>query len=354
MSTDDILFETRGALGLITLNRPEALNALTHEMVRRLDAQLQAWEADPAVRAIAIQGAGDKAFCAGGDIRALYDNGTERAVESFAFFIDEYRLNARIKRLKTPYLALMDGAVMGGGVGVSIHGRYRIGGDRLKFAMPEVGIGFIPDVGGSYFLPRLPRRIGWWLGLSGARLGPGDAVFAHIIDYYVRSDQFEPLIARLAAAAYGSSPEEADETICEILAETAAPPPAAELRERAGEIEAAFEADTLADALSALGAGSDWARAQGQIISEKSPTALALTWRMLGEGARLRLEDALKIEYRLARNRVVSAEFREGVRAAVIDKDQAPAWDPADLGAIATADLDAAFRDLGVEELRFD
>lgn len=351
MSETDILFETREALGLITLNRPQAMNALTHDMALRLDAQLRAWAVDDAVRLVAIQGAGEKAFSAGGDIRTLIENGREKAAESYAFYIDEYRLNARIKRFPKPYVALMDGVVMGGGVGVSIHGGYRVGGDRLLFAMPETGIGFVPDVGGAFFLPRLPRRIGWWLALTGARLKAGDAMFAHVIDYYVRSDATPALIDRLASADLASDP---DGVVCEILAETAAPPPEAPLRAQAIELEEAFSAESLDALLSALKAGSAWAQAQAAEIEKKSPAATVMTWRMLTEGQRLDLEDALRLEYRLARDRVVSADFAEGVRAAIVDKDHAPRWSPASLDAVDRAAVDAAFADLGAEELRFD
>ncbi|MEO1330503.1 MAG: enoyl-CoA hydratase/isomerase family protein, partial [Pseudomonadota bacterium] len=236
----------------------------------------------------------------------------------------------------------------------SIHGRYRVGGDRLKFAMPEVGIGFIPDVGGAYFLPRLPRRIGWWLATTGTPIGVGDAIFAHVVDYYVRSSDFDALIERIAAEDLGATSDEADEALCGILAEMAAAPPEAGLRTHALEIETACEAESLAQAIAALEAGSDWEQAQAALIAKKSPTALALTWEMLRRGAACAtLEEALRIEYRLARDRVVSAEFREGVRAAVIDKDHAPNWSPATLAAVDPALVAAAFAPLGAEELSF-
>ncbi len=353
MSDDEILFETRGPLAVITLNRPAQLNALTQSMIRALDARLQLFEADPAVKAIAIRGAGERAFCAGGDIRWLYDNGPEKKVENFAFYLEEYRLNRRIKRLKTPFIALTDGVTMGGGVGVSIHGRYRVGGEKLMFAMPEVGIGFVPDVGASFFLPRLPRRIGWWLGVSGARLNAGDAMFAHVIDYYLRSNAFDIVLDRLAAADYGADDESADQAICEILAEAAAPAPASALKDHAVEIEAAFEQPSIDAAVAALANGGDWARAQAAEIAKKSPMSVAMTWRMLHEGLSLSFEDGLRLEYRLARERVGSADFREGVRAAIIDKDHAPTWSPATLGEVSSAALDAAFAPLGAEELSF-
>jgi enoyl-CoA hydratase len=201
MGDADILFEQRGRLGLITLNRPKALNALTHDMALRLERQLDDWRDDDAVAVVAIQGAGDKAFCAGGDIRALYDAGCpggDNGRNNFQFYADEYRLNTKIKRYPKPYVSLMDGIVMGGGVGVSIHGSLRIATERTVFAMPETGIGLFPDVGGTYFLPRLPGQAGMWLGLTGTRLKGDQTVAVGVCDLFVESFELPQLLADLS------------------------------------------------------------------------------------------------------------------------------------------------------------
>src|SRR3954452_17782434 len=194
----EVLFERRGAAGIVLLNRTKALNAVTHEMVRALARQLDAWASDPAVTRVVITAAGERAFSAGGDIRALYELGRAgRQAEMLTFWRDEYPLNALIKRYPKPYVALIDGIVMGGGVGVSIHGSHRVAGDRFAFAMPEVGIGFFPDVGATWFLPRMPGELGTWCALSGDRLKTADAIAAGIATHHVRSERFSDLLDAL-------------------------------------------------------------------------------------------------------------------------------------------------------------
>src|SRR5947207_9289765 len=191
----DLLFERRGAAGIITLNRPKALNAVTHDMVRALAHQLGAWASDAAVTRVIVRAAGERAFSAGGDIRALYEQGRAgRQLEMLTFWRDEYPLNAYIKRYPKPYVALIDGIVMGGGVGVSVHGSHRVAGDRFSFAMPEVGIGFFPDVGATWFLPRTPGELGTWCALTGERLKPADAVAAGLATHRISSKRFDALL----------------------------------------------------------------------------------------------------------------------------------------------------------------
>lgn len=347
-SATDILFERRGGVGLVTLNRPAQMNALSHAMANALSAQLTAWADDPAVHAVAIQGAGDQAFCAGGDIRDLYEAGRADPSRNFAFFADEYRLNVQIKRFAKPYIAFMDGVTMGGGVGVSVHGRYRVGGDRTLFAMPETGIGLFPDVGGTYFLARTPDRIGLYLGLTGAKANAADCLYAGIVDYYIRSEQRDAVIAALAAADLSA---DADEVICEILASRAAAPASSDLRARAPEIAALFSAESLPALLAGLDAGSEWAQAQAARIRKKSPFCTAIAFRQLTEHARLSFEDAMRLEYRLARACMTAPDFYEGVRATIIDKDGAPNWSPSALAEVTVESIDAAFASLGAEEL---
>ena len=351
----DIEFEERGTLGLVTLNRPDALNALTHAMALALEAQLARWAAAPEIAVVAIRGAGDKAFCAGGDIRALWEAGRPGGANgraNFAFYADEYRLNAAIRRYPKPYVALMDGVVMGGGVGVSIHAARRIAGDRTLFAMPETGIGLFPDVGGTWFLPRLPGQVGMWLGLTGARLRTADVLAAGICDHYLPSDRVEELIRALAGIEIGArEPLEAVDRVIEAFARQ--PEAEAGLPARRAIIDRCFAGESVEAILDALaGEGDDWAPAQREAILTKSPTCTRIAFRQIREGAGLGFEDCMRLEYRLARFCMQRPDFYEGVRAAIIDRDSPPRWDPATL---AEADDDAvapAFAPLGAEELR--
>jgi len=332
----DILFETRGALGLVTLNRPAALNALTHGMILELDAQLEAWAEDPAIAIVAIRGAGEKAFCAGGDIRALHDAGSPggaRGAANFPFYADEYRLNTRIKRYPKPYVALIDGIVMGGGVGVSIHGTLRIATERTVFAMPETGIGLFPDVGGTHFLPRLAGETGMWLGLTGSRLKGAAVVAAGLADALVPVAGLDALIEEMAA---GREPE---------LEDGPAPLPDQD------RIDRSFAAPSVTAILTALEREGAWGAATAETILGKSPTCTEIAFRQIRMGRTLAFEDAMCLEYRLARFCMTHGDFYEGVRALLIDKSRPPAWSPARLDEVDQAALDAAFAP-GSDELR--
>jgi enoyl-CoA hydratase/carnithine racemase len=337
MDDADILFERRGRLGLITLNRPKALNALTHDMALRLERQLDLWRDDDAVAVVAIQGAGDKAFCAGGDIRALYDAGRPGGANgrnNWQFYADEYRLNTKIKRYPKPYVALMDGIVMGGGVGVSAHGSLRIATERTMFAMPETGIGLFPDVGGTYFLPRLPGHIGMWLGLTGSRLRGADTVAAGVCDRLVEAAGLPSFLDLLATG------------------EVPTPPPGRPALEHMDEIDRTFAGDSVESILTALDrAGSDWAAGQHTSILAKSPTCTRIAFRQIRAGASLDFEDCMALEYRLARFCMTQPDFYEGVRAVILDKDNAPQWTPATLAEADDAHVAPAFAPLGAEEL---
>lgn len=351
-STDDVLFERRGRLGLVTLNRPKAMNALTHGMALALERQLDAWATDDEVAAVAIRGAGDRAFAAGGDIRALYDAGREDGTRNFAFFADEYRLNTKIKRYPKPYVGLMDGVVMGGGVGVSIHGHRRVAGDRTTFAMPETGIGLFPDVGATYFLPRLPGQTGLWLGLTGARLKTADAVACGICDLHVPSDATEDLIDALSRIEpAGRQPLEPVDGA--LAAFSSAPGAETVLDRYGGRIDRCFGADSVEAVLAVLANdGDDWSAQQHAAILTKSPTSTRIAFRQIRAGARLGFEDCMRLEYRLARYCMTHTDFYEGVRAVIIDKDNAPRWQPATLAEATDEHVAEAFRPLGDEELR--
>lgn len=324
----EVLFERVGTLGLVTLNRPQALNALTHGMVLEIEARLDAWAGDPGVAVVAIRGAGGRAFAAGGDIRTLWEQGREEGSRNFAFFADEYRLNTMIKRYPKPYVAFMDGVVMGGGVGVSVHGARRVAGDRTVFAMPETGIGLFPDVGGTYFLPRLPGQTGMWLALTGARLKTADAVACGICDRYVPSDRTDALIGALSRIG----PDRPLDAVDRALAEFGAAAEGETVHETQAVRDRCFRGASVEAVLAALDAeGSDWAAAQAAAIRTKSPSSTRIAFRQIREGAALEFEACMALEYRLARWCMTHPDFYEGVRALIIDKDNRPAWRPATL-----------------------
>jgi len=333
--SDDILFERRGGLALVTLNRPAALNALTLEMALALDAELARWETDPGVRAVLVKATGGRAFCAGGDIRKLYDAG--RAGERYPqdFYANEYRLNTRIFHYAKPYVAFMDGVVMGGGVGLSVHGRVRVVTERTMFAMPETGIGLFPDVGGSWFLPRVRRRIGFYLALTGARMKAADALFAGVGDLYIPSERLSEAEAALAAADLSG---DAEAIVRSLLARFAAEPGEAPLAAVADDIEQLFAGTSLEAVLADLAAASgSFPESTLATMRTKSPTSMKVTFRQLRQGGALGFNDCMRMEYRLACACMAGHDFYEGVRAVVVDKDQKPAWQPARLEEVTEA-----------------
>lgn len=334
----EIICERRGEAGFVVLNRPRALNALTLTMVRGLAEALKAWEHDPAVTRIVLTGAGDRAFCAGGDIRRLYDLGKAgHAEEAMTFWREEYALNAYIKRYPKPYISLIDGIVMGGGVGVSLHGAHRVAGSRYLFAMPEVGIGFFPDVGATYALPRLPGATGTWLAVTGERVKVADAVQLGLATAHVPSEAMSGLMQALID---GEIVEEA------IEVRRADPGPAPVEAERA-LIDACFSRATLFDAMDALKShaadGSAFAAATLQTIATKSPTSLLLAFEQMKRGRDMTFEQAVITELRIVSRVVAGHDFYEGVRAVLIDKDNAPRWSPATLDGVAKTVIDGHF-----------
>jgi enoyl-CoA hydratase/carnithine racemase len=335
----DILAEKRGALGLLTLNRPQALNALTTDMVAAMSARLAEWAADPQIRAVAVQGAGPRAFCAGGDIRMVRQSVLAADGAGARFLKQEYRLNARIGAYPKPYIALMHGFVMGGGAGVSVHGRLRLADPGLSFAMPETGIGFIPDIGSSYFLSRCPGQLGLYLGLTGARIGAGDALAAGLVDKIVARDDFAPLLERLAGGEDAGAA--ADSFARRPLDGEPLP------RHRIDAIFAAPSVEAILERLDRE--GGDFARATAETLRARSPTSLKLVLRLLHAARGQSLKTCLALEYRLAMRVIESHDFREGVRAALVDKDRKPAWRPASLAAVPEQDIDAAFAPLARE-----
>ncbi|SEO70779.1 enoyl-CoA hydratase [Methylobacterium sp. ap11] len=329
---DTVLVERRGAAGFLTLNRPKALNALTLEMVRALRAALDAWAADPAVTRVVIQGAGERAFCAGGDIRRIHEEGSAgRHAEAETFFREEYELNALIQRYPKPYVALIDGIVMGGGVGVSLHGSHRVAAERTAFAMPETGIGFFPDVGATYALPRLPGFVGTYLALTGERIAQGDVVAFGLATHAAPAAAFPAIRDALAEGR----PVEA------AIGTHAVPPPGPLHAERA-LVEACFSADTVAEVLSRLdAAGSEFAKKAAATIRTRSPTSLRLALAQMRRGAALSFPEAMRLEYRILCRILRGHDFYEGVRSVLIDRDGKPDWRPATLEAVTAEDIEA-------------
>ena len=333
----EILCERRGEAGLVTLNRPKALNALTLGMVRALRRSLDAWEADPAVTRVVIAGSGERAFCAGGDIRWLYELGRGgRVEEALAFWREEYELNIRIKRYPKPFVALVDGIVMGGGVGVSLHGSHRVAGDRYSFAMPEVGIGFFPDVGATYALPRLPGEVGTFLALTGERVRRADAVALGLATHAVPSRSLPALLDALAAG----------EPVGAALADVKEEPGETALLGERETIDGCFSAGSVGEILARLDRASAFAAEAAATTRQKSPTSLAIALEQMRRGPTLSFEDAMRTEFRIVSRIVDHHDFYEGVRAAIVDKDGAPRWRPASLEEVDPAAIQAYFAPL--------
>lgn len=343
VSEAEVVFERVGRLGVITLNRPDALNALTLGMCHAIEAQLLSWRDDPAIKAVTVCGAG-RAFCAGGDIRALYDLGLAKDDYPYRFYYDEYRLNALIKHYEKPYIALLNGIVMGGGVGVSVHGAHRVVTENLRFAMPETGIGLFPDVGGSYFLSRCPGQLGVFLALTGARISAADALYCGIATAFVPAASLDDLQTALAHADH----------IAETIAKfTQLPPEAPPLAQYRARIDRIFSHDSVEEIVEALlWEGDAWAAQTRATILGKSPISSKVAFRQLREGAKLDFNRCMQMEYRLANRFIEGRDFYEGVRATVIDKDGKPNWSPDTLAGVSDADVDAYFQPLGVRELK--
>ncbi|MEU5979144.1 enoyl-CoA hydratase/isomerase family protein [Streptomyces sp. NPDC047315] len=340
---EETVLLTTGRAAHIVLNRPRALNALTHEMVRRIDRALDDWERDPTVETVVITGAGERGLCAGGDIRAIHDDvRSGGGAASAAFWRDEYHLNARIARFPKPYVAVMDGIVMGGGVGVSAHGSVRIVTERSRVAMPETGIGFVPDVGGSHLLALAPGELGTHLALSGAQIGPGDALLCGLADHYVHSDSLPTLLADLAELP-----------VRDALTRHVQSAPPGELAARRGWIDACYAADTVEEVVGRLQAHGDLAAKEAaDTLLAKSPTALKVTLAAVRRARRLgSLEAVLDQEYRVSCAALSTPDLVEGVRAQVIDKDRNPRWSPAALAEVSDADVERFFTPLGEDEL---
>jgi len=350
--SDEIRFTVDGGLATIELTRPKALNALTLGMIREMHPKIDAWDDDESVKAVVIKGEGEKAFCAGGDVRAVYrsivdDLGGKGPSElSKTFFLEEYRLNHSIHAFSKPYVALLDGVTMGGGVGLSVHGSHRIATERLMFAMPETAIGLFPDVGGGWFLPRLPGEMGTYLALTGARLDAAGAVALGIATHYVPSSRLEGLEAALATTiAESSDGRSAINDVLERFAEAPGEDPMAQYRP---VVDRCFSVGSVEEILEALDReaadGSAFAAETAATLRHKCPTSLKISLEQLRRGrAMSNLAEVLAMEYRLSQHCMAGTEFFEGIRAVLVDKDHDPKWSPATLAAVDGAMVAAHF-----------
>jgi enoyl-CoA hydratase len=336
----DILVEQQGTLGRIKLNRPKAINALTLDMIHDIAAALAQFAAAPEIGTVLISGEGERGLCAGGDIRALYDHGRDGSGFGQDFFRDEYRMNAQIADYPKPYVAIMDGITMGGGVGVSAHGAIRIVTERTRIAMPETGIGFFPDVGGTWLLSRGPGELGTFIGLTGDGIGGADAILAGFADYFVPSEQIASLVEALAALPAAVVVSQVHAMVRGFAIE-ATPP----LGQHRAEIDASFGFESVEEIVAALEAsGSAFAQKTLAVLRQKSPTSMKVTLRLLREAARAAtLRECLQREFAAAHQVLASDEFYEGVRAAVVDKDRSPKWRPATLAEVTPEALEPYF-----------
>src|SRR5205807_4248726 len=348
----DLIARREGTAGIVRLNRPKTINAVTLEMFRGIDKALDAFEADPDVAVILTEGAGDRGLCAGGDIRALYEDSRVRGDLGKILWREEYILNARIAKFPKPYVAFMDGIVMGGGVGLSAHGRHRVVTERTKLAMPEVGLGFFPDVGGTWLLSHSPGEIGTYFGLTGQTMNGPDAIYARFADAVVPSTQLAALREALVNLRVGVSSADVKNAIDRFATgETSGPVAALQPR-----IDAWFAYDGIEDIVAALQRdGSELPQATLKTLNEKSPRGMVVALKLLRLArASASLEECLVREYRAALEVFRSDDFREGIRAAVIDKDRNPRWSPPRIEDVTPEMVAPYFAEIGADELIFD
>jgi enoyl-CoA hydratase len=331
---EDVLVNVENGIGLITLNRPRAINSLTHPMVTALSKVLADWEHDDNVRAVVLSGAGERGLCAGGDIVVIYHSAQADGSEARQFWYDEYLLNAQIGRFSKPYVALMDGFVMGGGVGVSAHGSVRVVTDTTKMAMPEVGIGFIPDVGGTFILSHAPGLLGHHAALTGAQFDGADAITLGFADHFVPHDKLPAFKDAIVADGIDAA-----------LAAHTQEPPSSQLLAQRDWIDHCYAGNTVEDIVAALrGHDAGPANDAANLIASRSPISVSVALQAIRRAAKLdTLEDVLRQEYRTSVGALRSHDLVEGIRAQVIDKDRNPKWSPASLAAVTTADVEAYF-----------
>ncbi|TQV80495.1 enoyl-CoA hydratase/isomerase family protein [Denitrobaculum tricleocarpae] len=355
--SEEVLFEQQGAVGFITLNRPKSLNALTLNMIRLMDPQLAAWEDDASIAAVVIRGAGERAFCAGGDVIDVYkaglaakETGSTTGLQA-DFFFEEYRLNRRIFQYPKPYIALIDGFTMGGGVGVSILGAFRVATERTRAAMPETAIGLFPDVGGSYFLPRLKGEIGCYLALTGARIKPADCLYSGLANAYIESVDMPALEAAFAKTDWSG---DAKAVAAKVIDGFAKDPGEAPLQAQQAQIDRIFAASSVEEIVTSLKAEEgDWARETLSTLLSRSPASMKVSLEQLRRGRDMDFDDAMIMEYRMSQAFMAEHDFYEGVRSVLIDKDHAPKWSPATLEEVSGEMVGRYFEALGDRDLTF-
>ncbi|XP_012936439.1 3-hydroxyisobutyryl-CoA hydrolase, mitochondrial [Aplysia californica] len=345
---EEILFQARNHVGVVTMNRPKALNALNLSMVRKMYSKMLAWETDPNIALVVIRGAGGKAFCAGGDIRAVTDAGRKGDPLSQNFFKEEYILNHKIGSYSKPYVALIDGITMGGGVGLSVHGMFRVATEKTMFAMPETAVGLFPDVGGGHFLPQLEGKLGIYLALTGVRLRGRDISTVGIATHFVESSKLEELQDKLSSLSSSVGKEDVAAVLNDFQNQSQLDVDKEfSLKPNMEKINRLFAGDSMEAIFAALEKdGSDWSIAQLDTLKKMSPTSMKITLRLLLEGKGRSLAEDLQVEYRLSQRCVEDRDFYEGVRAVLIDKDNSPQWNPASIKDVAASKVDWYFSPL--------
>ncbi|WP_415756425.1 enoyl-CoA hydratase/isomerase family protein [Pseudomonas sp. LT1P18] len=334
---NEVLAEVRNHIGHLTLNRPAGLNAITLDMVRNLQRQLDAWALDPHVHAVVLRGAGEKAFCAGGDIRSLYDSFKNGDTLHEDFFVEEYALDLAIHHYRKPVLALMDGFVLGGGMGLVQGADLRLVTEKSRLAMPEVAIGYFPDVGGSHFLPRVPGELGIYLGVSGVQIRAADALYCGLADWYLESDRLGTLDEHLDQLEWHETPlKDLQGLLAKLAVQQLPAPPLAALRPAIDHFFALPDVPSIVEQLREVTVADshEWATTTADLLESRSPLAMGVTLEMLRRGRHLSLEDCFALELHLDRQWFERGDLIEGVRALLIDKDKKPRWNPSTLQAL--------------------
>lgn len=356
----EVLCEVKGTLGIITLNRPQALNALNLGMIRAMDKQLVEWAKDDKVQAVAVTGAGDRAFCSGGDVKAVAidakaaQEGKSDGQLSRDFFREEYILDHRIFTFPKPYISLINGIVMGGGKGISAHGSHRVVTENTMFAMPETNIGFFPDVGGGYFLPRCPGQTGTYLALTAKRINAIDTIYIGFATHFVPAASMPELVEALAAIEWDARKKPHDQVTKVIDGFAEAAPGLSEIAEHRALIDHAFAFNRVEDIVEELQkVGSEWSQETLKTLYAMSPTSLKIALRQIRLGAKMPFAQVMTMEYRLSQACIRKHDFYEGIRAALIDKDRQPKWNPERISEVPDQEIEGCFEPLGEKDLVF-
>lgn len=356
----EIIFEVKGGLGFITLNRPQALNALNLSMIRAMDAKLVEWAKDKNINAVAITGAGDRAFCSGGDVKAVaidakaVQEGKSDGKLTRDFFREEYILNHRVYTFPKPYISLINGIVMGGGKGISAHGSHRVVTENTLFAMPETNIGFFPDVGGGYFLPRCPGQTGCYLAMTSKRVKAIDTIYVGFGTHYVPAADLPKLLQKLSSLKWDTRKKPHDQVSKAIEEFAAEPTGESEIAPNRARIDACFAPNRVEEIFDALrNDGTPWAEETLKILYSMSPTSLKIALRQIRLGANMPFAQVMTMEYRISQGCVKGHDFYEGIRAALIDKDRQPKWKPSKISEVPDQEVEKYFSSLGDRDLVF-